>query len=372
MREVIMTKDISWLRRSSSVRPKFWVNAQGKSRRDSWEKWETGSKIFAAILLPLILAVGTVYLNQSFEAQKQREARRIEEQKQQEIQRMEEQKAQETRIQLYTTLMNQREGADTGLRKDLFGHLMTKVVGQRDDAVKLRDQVLNLELLANNFHDSIDLRALFYAVQRDLIDKSESKDRQAELRARLKRIAAEIRNRQFSALVELANSAHFTIDLSKVTKDYSEPPLVCEIHDKKTGTKDEYVVLSGVEKDKLRKFHIRTLVLAKNETTEEINVRIQIITETDTGKYNLQAAEMWVGSFDFPAIDSLRIQGSDHRCAVVLNHFEKSMDEKEEPNFAKISILVFPGCRASLKEKAYYENVADQLLPRRASEYGSK
>ena len=363
------------------------MNRQEKTKRDGWEKWEMGSKIFAAILLPVILAVGTWYLNNSMEQQKQLEIQKMEQQKQQEIQRMEEQKARETRIQLYTTLMNQREGADTGLRKDLFGHLITKVVGQRDDAIKLRDQVLNLELLANNFHDSIDLRALFYAVQRDLIDKTDPKDRRIpsernenvisgeerdELRARLKRVAAEIRNRQFSALTELRNSAHFRIDLSKVSKDYSAPPSVCEIHDKKTGTRDEYAVLSGVEKDTSKKFHVRTLVLAKNETTEELNVRVQIITETDDGKYNLQAAEMWVGSFDFPAIDSLRIQGSDHRCAVVLNHFEKSMDEKEKPNFAKISILVFPGCRASLKEKAYYENIADQLLPRRASEPGSK
>jgi hypothetical protein len=337
---------------------------QERMQRDIWDKLEVLSKVLAAILLPIVLAVGGFLLNQSMERQKQ-----------QETERMEEQKQQETRKQLHMTLINQRESADSALRKDMFQHIIKSVVGEKNDAGKLRDQVLNLEVLAQNFHDSIDLRALFYGVERDLIDKSKpeyhqiSEKERKDLRARLKRVAAEIRNRQFSALKELQNSAHFTIDLERVGEDYSKPPYVCVIPNKQTGKNDEYIVLSPSNKTK---FSIRTQVLDKDEDTEELNVRVQIITKHDDGKVSLQAAEMWVGFYDFPAIDNLRLVGSDHRCAVILNQFEKSNpDGKEKANFAKISVIVFQGCRGSLKEKAYYEQVVENLTHQDARRPGS-
>jgi hypothetical protein len=319
------------------------MSMKEKVQKDVWDKLG----VVAALGLPAALLIIGFFLNLSMEKQKQ----------------------QETKNQLYMRLMNQRESADSALRKDMFQHIIKSVVGEKIDAGKLRDQVLNLVVLAQNFHDSIDLRALFYGVQRDLIAKSkqaqlsETENKELkELRARLKRIAAEIRNRQFSALKELRNSAHFTIDLKEVGEDYNKRPFVCVIPGRRTEKDDEYIVLSPMEKQGNEpKFRIRTQVLDKNEETEELNVRVQIITTHD-GKIHVQAAEMWVGFYDFPAIDNLRLVGSDHRCAVILNQFEKSNpDEEEKTNFAKISVMVFPGCRGSLKEKAYYEQVVEKL-----------
>jgi hypothetical protein len=322
---------------------------QEKVQRDAWDKLEVISKILAAILLPLVLGLGGWWLNGKMEAQKQEEARR-----------QEEQKRQEARNQLYMTLMNQREKADSDLRKDMFQHIIRSVVGQKDEDIKLHNRVLNLELLAHNFHDSIDLRALFYSVQRELLERSKQartvseKKKDDELKARLKSVAAETRKRQFSALKERGNAAYFTVDLKKVGNDYEKPPLTCLISEK-DGYKDEYLILSPLEKQGDRKkFRIRTQVLSKNEETEELNVRVQIVTRDEDGTVDLQSAEMWVGFFDFPAIDNIRLLGSDHRCAVVLNHFDEPNEEEKETarakaKFAKISVIVFPGCRASLK-----------------------
>jgi hypothetical protein len=316
---------------------------QEEFQKDVWDKLNVVSKMLSAILLPVVLAGGGFLLNQSLENQRQ----------------------QETRNQLYMTLMNQREGADSSLRKDMFQHIIKSVVGQKDDATRLRDQVLNLELLAHNFHDSIDLRPLFYSIQGDLIENSKQKNHASkteidELGARLKRAAAEIRNRQFCAIKELRNTADLTVDLTKVGKDYSKPPLLCRTPDK-YAKDNEYFILNTMDRQD-KKFRIRIVALDKNEETEEINVRVQIIATRDGGKVDLQAAEMWVGFYDFPAIDNLRLLGSDHRCAVILNQFEKSpANDKGQPGLAKISVMVFPACRASLKEKAYYEDVVEKL-----------
>ena len=138
-----------------------------------------------------------------------------------------------------------------------------------------------------------------------------------------------------------------------------------------------YIILRPTEtQDPVRrspaKFYVRTQVLDKSKEDEELNVRLQIVTRHDDGRVDLQSAEMWVGFFDFPAIDNIRVLGSDHRCAVVLNQFEKSTDQEQQTDFAKISVIVFPGCRASLKEKAYYEDVVDKLLPQGESRFGGK
>ena len=192
-----------------------------KVQKDVWDRLEAMSKIFAAIALPVVLAVGGYFLNQRMELQKQREAR----------------------SHLYMTLMNQREGADSALRKDMFQHIIKSVVGQKDDDIKLRDQILNLELLAYNFHDSIDLRALFYSIQSDLKEKSKrgkiAKGESSSLQVRLKRLGAEVRNRQFAAIKELQNTAYFTVNLADVGVNYSKPPVTCRIPNKNTGHNDE-------------------------------------------------------------------------------------------------------------------------------------
>ncbi len=102
--------------------------------------------------------------------------------------------------------------------------------------------------------------------------KKISKTETLELGTRLKRIAAEIRNRQFSALKELRNTAYLTVDLTKVGTDYSKPPFRCQVTNKDTKDNDEFVLGTMDKQDK--KFRIRTQVLNKDEESEELNVRV--------------------------------------------------------------------------------------------------
>ena len=56
--------------------------------------------------------------------------------------------------------------------------------------------------------------------------------------------------------------------------------------------------------------------------------------------------------FDFPMIDNTRVVGGD-RCAIVLNGFSHYA--------ADITVVLFPGAYASLKEKPYYSEVIESV-----------
>jgi hypothetical protein len=60
-----------------------------------------------------------------------------------------------------------------------------------------------------------------------------------------------------------------------------------------------------------------------------------------------------VSHFDFPMIDNTRLVGGQ-RCAVVLNNISDQS--------ADITLVLFPGSYASLKEKPYYNEVIESVL----------
>src|SRR3981081_831101 len=74
----------------------------------------------------------------------------------------------DTNIRLYTEMMGRREQADSDLRKDMFKSILDTFM-RKDPQLKLEEQVrqevLNLELLAYNFHESLDLAPLFKHVR---------------------------------------------------------------------------------------------------------------------------------------------------------------------------------------------------------------
>ncbi len=68
----------------------------------------------------------------------------------------------DSNIRLYAEMMGRREEADSNLRKDMFNSILTTFMA-KDPALRLsseeliRQQILSLELLAYNFHESLDI-----------------------------------------------------------------------------------------------------------------------------------------------------------------------------------------------------------------------
>jgi hypothetical protein len=83
-------------------------------------------------------------------------------------------------------------------------------------------------------------------------------------------------------------------------------------------------------------------------------VRLEIRTpEDNAGSMETSSVEFWVGYFDFPMIDNTRLP-HDQRAAVVLNAFEDGA--------ADVTLALFPGSYASLKDKASLQEVLQNLM----------
>jgi len=114
--------------------------------------------------------------------------------------------------------------------------------------------------------------------------------------------------------------------------------------------------------------HYKLTVLEINLHTQEIRVRLEVyaapmnlrvaqqpgpVRANTPPDEPLATAEFWVGFYDFPMVDNIRLP-NDQRCAVVLDAFEEPMTQ--------YTLVCFPASRASLKEKPYYEDVLQRVL----------
>jgi hypothetical protein len=71
----------------------------------------------------------------------------------------------ETNTRLYSELMSKREESESALRKDMFQTIIGSFVNAKGKG-DMDASVLNLELLAYNFHESLNLKPLFLDLKR--------------------------------------------------------------------------------------------------------------------------------------------------------------------------------------------------------------
>jgi hypothetical protein len=108
-----------------------------------------------------------------------------------------------------------------------------------------------------------------------------------------------------------------------------------------------------------------TLVLEDIETTFSVDIlevdwkdreiAVGLTVETPDPELGRQTktASFNVSFFDFPMIDNTRLTRGQ-RCAMVLNSFSEQS--------ADLTLVLFPGAYASLKEKPYYNEVIENVL----------
>jgi len=271
--------------------------------RDGWRKAQT---VLAPLAVPL--AVGIVGFLTSYYLSRTQER--------------------DTRARVYAELITQREQAESSLRKDMFVSIINTFL--KPDKPSLDVQVLNMELLAYNFHESLNLKPLFAYIHRTIIASTEAQDQKDKFLDRLEKVAKDIAGKQMLVLEEVGQKFDTTIDLNAVDKQTAE--LIT-----KTRT------LNGID------LTFRLLPLKVDYDNQKIQFRLDIIPP---GSSEIKKSEFWVGFYDFPMIDNTRL-AKDQRCAVVLNTFEEG--------HADVTVIYFPGSRASLKEKPFYEDVIANL-----------
>jgi hypothetical protein len=286
--------------------------------------------------------------------------------------------AKESNVRLYTEMMGRREQADSDLRKDMFKSILDTFM-QKNTTLKrdelLDQEVLNLELLADNFHESLDLAPLFKHVRRRIPEQEEGPN--AELRKRLEKVAQEVVGRQLTIISDngmvesgetlLQNVSNFQAYLYFGAHYVPDPNF-------KPGEGVSRLCMSlmdtGDKEQHYRQFKLE--VTDYDPHWREVQVRLyasRVLDQAACESADLDLAgnkeidtRFWVGLFDFPMIDNTHLT-HDERCAV-------SVTELTPPYNLKVALAYFPGSRASLKDKPYYDDLIHDLVSGQASPGG--
>jgi len=255
--------------------------------------------------------------------------------------------ARDTDMRLYAQLMSQREAAETSLRKDMFNSIIGSFLKTKPTGYDYEQQVLNLELLAYNFHEALDLAPLFKDVYMKIRDSNDV--HAAEYMHRLQKVAKEVKTKQIAALEESGGKLDASINLEELDKNLAGMRVI-----------DGTIAppnLAGVQDPSLEKMQFRVEALYADQKKQEIRVILEVRPTQDTkaGNKSEDATHVvfTISPFDFPMIDNTRLPHGQ-RCAVVVKDFGDPIVE--------ITLVYFPGSRASLKEKPFYDEALHDLL----------
>lgn len=247
---------------------------------------------------------------------------------------LEERQSRDSNARLYSELMSQREVAESTLRKDVLGAILQEYL--QASPTDLDAKVLQLELLSNNFHDSLDLRPLFHDLQRKLLKSPAGKDRD-DLLARIETLAREVTSKQLFTLQGRGARFSGPVDLAALdATGAGSLPL----------TEEPQTLVIGEQR-----CDIAVLVRSVDRNTRSLRVRLEASDCSNTEAQSLNTT-FDVGFFDFPIIDNTRLPNG-WRCAVSLTNWVE--------DYAELTAICFPGEYASLKDRPYYEEVIQKL-----------
>ena len=298
-------------------------SAPRERERDGWDKAEIILKPVGGLLTAVAVAILGFWTSAYLREREGREAAL-----------REKLQTRETNARLYSELTSRREESESLLRKDMFKSIIDSFLQSGQKATPEQD-VLNLELLVYNFHESLNLKPLFRHIQRKFKDSP----LRSEYMARLNRVADEVAKKQMLIIGEGGRSFDATADLKALVFRGPQGNLPSFAKD---------LELNGIR----RNFKLE--VLGADPKEEGLQLRVTVRTG-EGGGGETTATEFWLDYFDFPMIDNTRLS-HDQRFALVLNNFDAAGGS------ADITLAFFPGKYTGLREKPYYDEVLAKLL----------
>ncbi len=276
-----------------------------ENKKDTWDKIQV---ISSAIVIPLTVAILAFFANNYLEKRQ----------------------ASEERIQLYSELMGKREASESALRKDMFSSIIDSFVNDKNES--LEEDTLNIELLAYNFHDSLNLKPLFVHLQNKIKASEDPKDKKDKLLTRLEILSEEIIDSQLYVLKEVADTEDIIIKY--------------DVLDTVFITKKFILNIDGLKRE------IEIEVNEHDAINNRFRVALFIKDLLDENSEVFLVNQSWITLYDFPTVDSVRLS-KDGRLSVSITDYDDLS--------AVLTVALFPGSYASLKEKPYYEDILKQL-----------
>jgi hypothetical protein len=255
--------------------------------------------------------------------------------------------SQEAKLRLYTELMSRREQSDTSLREEMFKSIVGTFL--TPSTARLEQKVLSLELLAYNFHESLELAPLFKHVRREVEESTDP--RKAEYRRRLETVAKDVAGKQIEVLQENGAAGESGIDL----EDLKAHPEGIRVFDRCFPLHSEEVAQTLLREQSAGAANpddnprcIRADVMEMDQQTQRLRVRLESATP---GGENVDQL-FWVDYYDLPMVANTHLS-HDQRFAVVLRKFTETS--------AQLAFVYFSGSHAGLKDKPFYDDMLHQL-----------
>ncbi len=333
--------------------------------RDKWDKTDILIRSLGTLLIPVTLTAISLVASYTLNRNQEKEAK----------------------IKLYTELMTRREESESTLRKDMFNAIMSNILKDRGTAL-LDDKILQLELLTYNFHESLNLMPLFEYLDRINKEKTTDPELKKMYKNRLVKMAKAVTEKQMSSLEGVSDPILFffqdTLAPYKNSKDYNKDDAYRAHIDELASINAYARNLKSPNQEETEFRHPDSVYDGKNFIPLQYNVRIKII-DYDTGnasarvqlsiltydkdklKIGERTKEFTINFFEFPMIDNTRLE-NDMRVALVMTSFGGECGLPESPLTAsrctriEFRVIFFPGAKASLKERPYFDDIVSKLV----------
>jgi hypothetical protein len=280
-----------------------------------------------------------------------------------------EREATENNARLYAQLLIQREQSDAQVRKDMFQVVITKFLAD-PKAGDWNNKILQLELLANNFNQTLDLAPLFKDTAR-LLPTAPGLTRQqiADMRRRLDQTASNLIFKQVNALARRGHSKAVIIPASGIDRSTVDRFWIDEVV-----PKAKLVPWSpGAAGNQSATIRFAVDILRADLDQREVEVRLRVDFSDGDNDEDVDR-HFWVGLYDFPMLDNTQLPHG-LRTSVVLTEFsvpEGATGEARRANsFLNLHLVVFPAGSASFKERQDYDDILRDMLRKRDAAAGA-
>jgi hypothetical protein len=250
----------------------------------------------------------------------------------------------EAKTRLYTELMSKREESESALRKDMFTSIIGTILRDSDE---MDEKILQLELLAYNFHESLNLTPLFTYLNRRNNNETTDPRLYKTYRNRIYDMSKEVTTKQLASLEGVAKTERFVYfydSLAFNPNDTFSCTFIDTIHTGKEALPVQHLVHMTIQE--------------KDTLNSTVKLGLKICTRIPGKEDKVVDPSFVIDFFEFPMIDNTRLI-NDKRCAVVLRDFDP------QNQFIELDLIFFPGSHSSLKERPYYDDIVAKLLPSR-------
>jgi hypothetical protein len=265
--------------------------------------------------------------------------------------------ARESNERLYAQLLSQREQSDALIRKDMFSVVINRFLAESNQQ-DWNDKILQIELLANNFNQSLDLTPLFKDIALRLPSAKglEEKDT-TRLLNRLNRTASNLVIKQLSSLSRRGHLKQGSIQALAWEKSKKADNKVIEGSLLRSRLVPSISGSNALGADSI---HYLVEILDVNRAHREVEIRLLVQFDDQTSQE--LDTHFWVSRYDFPMLDNSQLPYG-LRAAVVITDYD-IVDEGQptEEHFVGLSLVIFPAASASFKERQDYDDILLDML----------